>query len=116
MPDCLPFSNFPAMDWETPNKEWITKLARTTMSVAYVTNILCISDRELRRLIAMYWPDLKPTTLEALHKFLVPQRKLYCTIRLGHGPVDPVGEPGEDIVVPEITDPDGLFPTSRASQ
>jgi hypothetical protein len=104
------------MDWETPSKEWLTKLARTTMSVASVTNILCISDRELRRLIALYWPDLKPATLEALHKFLCPQRKLYCTIRLDLPPADPVGEPGEPIVVPEITDPDGLFPAPRTSQ
>lgn len=95
------------MDWETPRKEWIAALARSKPSVAYVTNLLCISDRELRRLIALYWPDLKPATLEALYKFLGP-RKLYCTLRVDLPPVDPVGEPGEPIVVPEIIDPDGL--------
>jgi len=105
------------MDWETPSKEWISRLARTKPSVVYVTNILRISNRELRRLIALYWPDLKPATLEALHKFL-GGRKLYSTVRLDLPPADPVGEPGEPVLVPEITDPDGLFPTlvPRASQ
>ncbi len=96
------------MDWETPRKEWIATLARTTPSVVYVTNLLRISNRELRRLIALYWPDLKPATLEGLHKFLSPQRKLHCTIRLGHPSANPEGEPGEPPFVPQITDPDGL--------
>jgi hypothetical protein len=105
------------MDWETPSKEWIATLACSTPSVVYVTNLLRISNRELRRLIALYWPDLKPATLEALHKFLCPQRKLYCNIRIAL-PADLTeqGEPGEPPFVPFITEPIDMVMSNVACQ
>lgn len=97
------------MDWETPDKNWIAKLARTSWSVVRVTNLLRISDIELRRLIALYWPDLRPPTLEALHKLLMPQHRLKCTIHLAL-PEDPcAGEPGEPVPVADVADDDGLI-------
>jgi hypothetical protein len=45
---------------ETPTKEQIEELARTTLSVAYITNLFRITNRELRRLIALHWPELLP--------------------------------------------------------
>jgi len=92
------------MDYETPRKELIASLARSRPNYAYITNLLRISTTELRRLIALYWPDLHPPSLENLHKSLGP-RRLKCNIRIAL-PEDPcAGEPGEPIIIPEITEP-----------
>ena len=96
------------MDWETPSKEWIAKVARSTRRVAYVTDLLCIDNRELRRLIALYWPDLKPATLKSLHNFLCRTRSLR-NCRIPARPQEVLPEPGEPVPIEEPNDLDGLI-------
>lgn len=90
--------------FETPKPEHILAVARSTNDACKATNLLRISGKELRRLIALYWPDVKPATIAGLHKKVA--RKMYCTIHLSllEGPTEQ-GEPGEPPVVPEITEP-----------
>ena len=95
---------------QTPTKQQIEWWCRTTADIAVIANKLCVDNRELRRLIALYWPELpKKGNFEALRKLV--RRKLSCTIHLSlpEGPTEQ-GESGEPVFVPDIlnSDSDGL--------
>lgn len=94
---------------QTPTKHQIEWWCRATPDVARITNALCIDNRELRRLIAEYWPELseKKRNVEGLRALIVPRVRCSSHVGLVSDDWTP-DEPAEPFVVPEPSDPDGL--------
>ena len=69
------------MEWHTTTKEQIEQLVRLTTDVSRITNALCCTNKELRRLLTEYWPELaRPKrNVEGL-------RELFASKQLFHFP------------------------------